>query len=138
MVRGIKWVDEVVEGAPYVTTLETLDRISKYDDDIQYDIIFTIINLLFVLFFFSKNTCVSFVCMETISRRQLMEWTLIILSRLKAVTSEYTVQCPIKLFIFAERFHADLRTSLSQSFCVYVYIFNKGNVRGHKECQQRI
>lgn len=30
MVRGIKWVDEVVEGAPYVTTLETLD---KYDCD---------------------------------------------------------------------------------------------------------
>ncbi|CAG9764092.1 unnamed protein product [Ceutorhynchus assimilis] len=30
MVRGIKWVDEVVEGAPYVTTLETLDR---YDCD---------------------------------------------------------------------------------------------------------
>ncbi len=28
MVRAIKWVDEVVEGAPYVTTLETLD---KYD-----------------------------------------------------------------------------------------------------------
>ncbi|KAF7634274.1 hypothetical protein Mgra_00006352 [Meloidogyne graminicola] len=26
MVRGIKWVDEVVEGAPYVTTVETLDR----------------------------------------------------------------------------------------------------------------
>ena len=26
MVRGIKWVDEVVEGAPYVTTLETLDQ----------------------------------------------------------------------------------------------------------------
>lgn len=26
MVRGIKWVDEVVEGAPYVSTLETLDR----------------------------------------------------------------------------------------------------------------
>lgn len=26
MVRGIKWVDEVVEGAPYVTTLETLDE----------------------------------------------------------------------------------------------------------------
>ncbi|XP_055595090.1 ethanolamine-phosphate cytidylyltransferase isoform X2 [Uranotaenia lowii] len=25
MVRGIKWVDEVVEDAPYVTTLETLD-----------------------------------------------------------------------------------------------------------------
>ncbi|XP_018574297.1 ethanolamine-phosphate cytidylyltransferase isoform X2 [Anoplophora glabripennis] len=30
MVRGIKWVDEVVEGAPYVTTLDTLD---KYDCD---------------------------------------------------------------------------------------------------------
>lgn len=26
MVRGIKWVDEVVEGAPYVTILETLDK----------------------------------------------------------------------------------------------------------------
>jgi ethanolamine-phosphate cytidylyltransferase len=26
MVRGIKWVDEVVEDAPYVTTLETLDE----------------------------------------------------------------------------------------------------------------
>lgn len=26
MVRAIKWVDEIVEGAPYVTTLETLDR----------------------------------------------------------------------------------------------------------------
>jgi ethanolamine-phosphate cytidylyltransferase len=26
MTRAIKWVDEVVEGAPYVTTLETLDK----------------------------------------------------------------------------------------------------------------
>lgn len=26
MVRGIKWVDEIVENAPYVTTLETLDK----------------------------------------------------------------------------------------------------------------
>jgi ethanolamine-phosphate cytidylyltransferase len=26
MVRGIKWVDEVVEGAPYVTSLETMDE----------------------------------------------------------------------------------------------------------------
>jgi ethanolamine-phosphate cytidylyltransferase len=26
MVRGIKWVDEVVEGVPYVTSLETLDK----------------------------------------------------------------------------------------------------------------
>lgn len=30
MVRSIKWVDEVVENAPYVTTLDTLD---KYDCD---------------------------------------------------------------------------------------------------------
>lgn len=30
MVKGIKWVDEIVEDAPYVTTLETLD---KYDCD---------------------------------------------------------------------------------------------------------
>lgn len=30
MVRAIKWVDEVVESAPYVTTIETLD---KYDAD---------------------------------------------------------------------------------------------------------
>lgn len=30
MIKGIKWVDEVVEDAPYVTTLETLD---KYDCD---------------------------------------------------------------------------------------------------------
>ena len=30
MVRAIKWVDEVVEGAPYVTTLETLE---KYEAD---------------------------------------------------------------------------------------------------------
>ena len=26
MVRAIKWVDEVVEGAPYITSLETLDK----------------------------------------------------------------------------------------------------------------
>lgn len=30
MIKGIKWVDEVVEDAPYVTTLETLD---KHDRD---------------------------------------------------------------------------------------------------------
>lgn len=30
MVRGIKWVDQVVEGAPYVTTVSTLD---KYECD---------------------------------------------------------------------------------------------------------
>jgi len=38
MVRAIKWVDEVVEGAPYVTTLETLDlhncRNCVHGDDI--------------------------------------------------------------------------------------------------------
>ena len=26
IVRGIKWVDEVIEDAPYVTTIETLDK----------------------------------------------------------------------------------------------------------------
>lgn len=26
MVRAIKWVDEMIEGVPYVTTLETLDK----------------------------------------------------------------------------------------------------------------
>ena len=26
MARAIKWVDEVIEGAPYVTTIETLDK----------------------------------------------------------------------------------------------------------------
>ena len=26
MVKAIKWVDEVVEAAPYITTLETLDK----------------------------------------------------------------------------------------------------------------
>jgi hypothetical protein len=30
MVKGIKWVDEVVEDAPYVTTLETLDKHECY------------------------------------------------------------------------------------------------------------
>ena len=28
MVRGIKWVDDVVEDAPYSTTVETLDKYS--------------------------------------------------------------------------------------------------------------
>lgn len=26
MVKGIKWVDEVIEDVPYVTTLDTLDQ----------------------------------------------------------------------------------------------------------------
>ncbi|XP_065898519.1 ethanolamine-phosphate cytidylyltransferase-like isoform X1 [Dysidea avara] len=38
IVRAIKWVDEVVEGAPYVTTIETLDKyncdFSIHGDDI--------------------------------------------------------------------------------------------------------
>jgi len=38
MVRAIKWVDEVVEGAPYVTTIETLDQhnceVCVHGDDI--------------------------------------------------------------------------------------------------------
>ena len=41
MVRAIKWVDQVVEGAPYVTTLETLDKYScdfcVHGDDITLD-----------------------------------------------------------------------------------------------------
>jgi ethanolamine-phosphate cytidylyltransferase len=30
MVKAIKWVDEVVENAPYVTTIETLDKYNCY------------------------------------------------------------------------------------------------------------
>lgn len=41
MVRAIKWVDEVVEAAPYVTTLETLDKYNcdfcVHGDDITLD-----------------------------------------------------------------------------------------------------
>lgn len=41
MVRAIKWVDEVVEDAPYVTTLETLDKhgcdFCVHGDDITCD-----------------------------------------------------------------------------------------------------
>ncbi|XP_064478058.1 ethanolamine-phosphate cytidylyltransferase-like isoform X1 [Ornithodoros turicata] len=41
MVRAIKWVDEVVEGAPYITTLETLDKYGcdfcVHGDDITLD-----------------------------------------------------------------------------------------------------
>lgn len=41
MVRAIKWVDEVVENAPYVTTLETLDKYQcdfcVHGDDITVD-----------------------------------------------------------------------------------------------------
>lgn len=41
MVRAIKWVDEVVEGAPYITTLETLDKYKcnfcVHGDDITLD-----------------------------------------------------------------------------------------------------
>lgn len=64
MVRAIKWVDEIVEGAPYVTTLETLDKYncdfcvhggeaafvltrfsSRFDDTLQFALIgFDVIN----------------------------------------------------------------------------------------------
>nr|XP_002742026.1 PREDICTED: ethanolamine-phosphate cytidylyltransferase-like [Saccoglossus kowalevskii] len=41
MVRAIKWVDEVIEDAPYVTTLETLDKYNcdfcAHGDDITCD-----------------------------------------------------------------------------------------------------
>lgn len=41
MVRACRWVDEVVEGAPYVTTLETLDKYNcaacVHGDDISTD-----------------------------------------------------------------------------------------------------
>ncbi|XP_023229458.1 ethanolamine-phosphate cytidylyltransferase-like [Centruroides sculpturatus] len=41
MVRGIKWVDEVVEGAPYITTIETLNKYNcdfcVHGDDITLD-----------------------------------------------------------------------------------------------------
>ncbi|OQR79362.1 ethanolamine-phosphate cytidylyltransferase isoform 2, partial [Tropilaelaps mercedesae] len=41
MVRAIKWVDEVVEGAPYVTTVETLDKHNAdfcvHGDDLTMD-----------------------------------------------------------------------------------------------------
>lgn len=42
MVRAIKWVDEVVEDAPYVTSLETLDRhncdFCVHGDDVTVDV----------------------------------------------------------------------------------------------------
>lgn len=41
MVRGIKWVDEVVEGAPYITTIDTLNKYNcdfcVHGDDITLD-----------------------------------------------------------------------------------------------------
>lgn len=41
MVRAIKWVDEVVEGAPYITTLDTMDKYQcdfcVHGDDITLD-----------------------------------------------------------------------------------------------------
>ena len=42
MVRAIKWVDQVVENAPYVTTLETLEEYNcafcVHGDDITVEI----------------------------------------------------------------------------------------------------
>ncbi|XP_054715915.1 ethanolamine-phosphate cytidylyltransferase-like [Uloborus diversus] len=41
MVRAVKWVDEVVEGAPYITTIDTLDKYNcdfcVHADDITLD-----------------------------------------------------------------------------------------------------
>ena len=41
MVRSVKWVDEIVEAAPYVTTIETLDEhkaeFCVHGDDITLD-----------------------------------------------------------------------------------------------------
>ena len=41
MVRSVKWVDEVVEGAPYVTQLQTMDEnqaeFCVHGDDITLD-----------------------------------------------------------------------------------------------------
>lgn len=61
MVRGIKWVDEVVLGAPYVTTLEVLD---EHNCDFcvhggkfqifQFQLIDCLIDTIFPLFF-GKN-----------------------------------------------------------------------------------
>lgn len=48
MVRGIKWVDEVIEGAPYVSTLDTLD---EYNCDfcvhggLLYDLLYNSYNI---------------------------------------------------------------------------------------------
>ena len=33
MVRAIKWVDQVVENAPYITTLETLEELKGFNVD---------------------------------------------------------------------------------------------------------
>jgi ethanolamine-phosphate cytidylyltransferase len=52
MVRGIKWIDEVVENAPYVTELETLD---KYNCDFcSSTFVFSIIHFCFVVIY-SRN-----------------------------------------------------------------------------------
>ena len=61
MVRAIKWVDQVVENAPYVTTLETLEEYNcafcVHGDDIT-------VNILIYQFFFHLN--VAFVCFRSL------------------------------------------------------------------------
>jgi ethanolamine-phosphate cytidylyltransferase len=56
MVRAIKWVDQVVENAPYVTTLETLEKYNcafcVHGDDITVNTIefcFSYENIFFVM-----------------------------------------------------------------------------------------
>lgn len=52
MVRAIKWVDEVVEDAPYVTTLETLEQYNcafcVHGDDITVKIKDRLIICIFI------------------------------------------------------------------------------------------
>ena len=77
MVRAIKWVDEVVENAPYVTTLETLEQYNcafcVHGDDITVSA--------------KKKELLSILLHRTtviviITRSLLMEWILIISSNL--------------------------------------------------------
>jgi ethanolamine-phosphate cytidylyltransferase len=47
MVRAIKWVDQVVEDAPYITTIETLDEYKcafcVHGDDITVQILYSFV-----------------------------------------------------------------------------------------------
>lgn len=56
MVKGIKWVDEVVEDAPYVSTLETLD-IHNCDYCVHGG---KFLLLLICHYFLRENNCESF------------------------------------------------------------------------------
>jgi glycerol-3-phosphate cytidylyltransferase-like family protein len=58
MVRAIKWVDQVVENAPYVTTLETLEEYNcafcVHGDDITVETKFYTL-IIIKIFIFSGN-----------------------------------------------------------------------------------